>query len=373
MRISKLLSPAIHDLCRFLSRHRDWAVMSESGYGCSKSFVDNVIKAVAITGEKPETLDRVTKDLFGESLSLETLLTAYVVVTTQSLDPIQWLGVFMGAEMFREGLKIIEPNGEQCEALANVRINMTLGEYEQPYPLTVVTLPESFRAEMEETYEIPCPTYVACYHHRESRGIYLITFEPKSYKQQITEDLIPHHFAKLFEPKPEAVIEDQLEDTDEVVGYLSLNDKESALVARISRVAMNINLMMTYLGVREIENHDLERLKRQAQGSPKSAAKRKKIRQAREQLEEEKLTQYIAFDQQIEFATREEDKEPSQDQGGTHASPRPHWRKGHFRMQPFGPQNSQRKRIYIKPVMVRGDRYIGDMSDASTTYSQPEE
>ncbi|KVU66024.1 hypothetical protein WK73_28085 [Burkholderia ubonensis] len=34
----------------------------------------------------------------------------------------------------------------------------------------------------------------------------------------------------------------------------------------------------------------------------------------------------------------------------------PHWRSGHLRMQPHGPQNSLRKLIFIAPTLIRADR-----------------
>jgi hypothetical protein len=37
---------------------------------------------------------------------------------------------------------------------------------------------------------------------------------------------------------------------------------------------------------------------------------------------------------------------------GTHASPRPHWRRGHVRNQPCGSGRSQRKLIWIEPMLV---------------------
>lgn len=39
-------------------------------------------------------------------------------------------------------------------------------------------------------------------------------------------------------------------------------------------------------------------------------------------------------------------------QGGTHASPRLHWRRGHMRNQTYGPQSGLRKLIWIEPVLV---------------------
>ena len=38
--------------------------------------------------------------------------------------------------------------------------------------------------------------------------------------------------------------------------------------------------------------------------------------------------------------------------GGTHASPRLHWRRGHIRSQPHGPHWSLRKPVWVEPVLV---------------------
>ncbi len=43
---------------------------------------------------------------------------------------------------------------------------------------------------------------------------------------------------------------------------------------------------------------------------------------------------------------------------GHHVSP--HWRRGHFRMQPHGPQHSLRKLMFIAPILVAADRLEGD-------------
>jgi hypothetical protein len=39
-------------------------------------------------------------------------------------------------------------------------------------------------------------------------------------------------------------------------------------------------------------------------------------------------------------------------QGGTHASPRLHWRRGHFRNQPYGVGLRERKQIWIEPCLI---------------------
>lgn len=39
----------------------------------------------------------------------------------------------------------------------------------------------------------------------------------------------------------------------------------------------------------------------------------------------------------------------------------PHWRRGHFRMQPFGVGNQQRKRIFVAPVLVHAEQLQGEV------------
>ena len=43
---------------------------------------------------------------------------------------------------------------------------------------------------------------------------------------------------------------------------------------------------------------------------------------------------------------------PAADAGGTHASPRLHWRRGHIRSQRHGPGSSHRKLIWIEPQLI---------------------
>jgi hypothetical protein len=42
-------------------------------------------------------------------------------------------------------------------------------------------------------------------------------------------------------------------------------------------------------------------------------------------------------------------------QGGTHACPRGHWVRGYYRDQPYGPQRSQHKEVWVEPYWRGGD------------------
>jgi hypothetical protein len=48
---------------------------------------------------------------------------------------------------------------------------------------------------------------------------------------------------------------------------------------------------------------------------------------------------------------------------------KPHWRRGHWRMQPYGEKKSLRKRMRIPPVFVNFIYFGGDSSDTITNYT----
>lgn len=38
----------------------------------------------------------------------------------------------------------------------------------------------------------------------------------------------------------------------------------------------------------------------------------------------------------------------------------PHWRRRHFRMQPFGPGRQERKLIFVAPIPINADKLNGE-------------
>jgi len=48
-------------------------------------------------------------------------------------------------------------------------------------------------------------------------------------------------------------------------------------------------------------------------------------------------------------------------EGVTGGSVAPHWRRGHFRMQPFGAGNQQRKLIFVAPALIHAEQLQGDV------------
>ena len=52
---------------------------------------------------------------------------------------------------------------------------------------------------------------------------------------------------------------------------------------------------------------------------------------------------------------------PGASEGAAGGGMTPHWRRGHFRMQPFGIGNQQRKLIFVAPVLVHAEQLQGEL------------
>lgn len=52
---------------------------------------------------------------------------------------------------------------------------------------------------------------------------------------------------------------------------------------------------------------------------------------------------------------------PGASEGGVGGGVAPHWRRGHFRMQPFGAGNQQRKLIFVAPALIHAEQLQGDL------------
>jgi hypothetical protein len=53
---------------------------------------------------------------------------------------------------------------------------------------------------------------------------------------------------------------------------------------------------------------------------------------------------------------------PRQEPVGTHSSPRLHWRRGHFRQQPYGLGRKERKQIWLEPTLVGAETEKGEQT-----------
>ena len=89
---------------------------------------------------------------------------------------------------------------------------------------------------------------------------------------------------------------------------------------------------------------------------------------AKAQLRLGTLPTYFEFDQKIPAF---EDHRTPQGQAILHGcnAKKPHWRKGHWRQQRTGEGRNESTRVWIKPILINSDRFVGGLKDTKVTFT----
>ena len=273
-----------------------------------------------------------------------------------------WLYFYGMSKALASGPKLIRPTYEQCVALAHCEANVPFADYEQPYPVVIVELPQQWMQEQDERLRPHAgevrvgwnkpPQYVVVFHDKDTgylrtdvvadaaRGIQWCNTMSALHRGQTIEEA-------LHSRSPE-----------------SSPDLERSVIDK--RLGINLCLMMTCHGIR-----DLGPL------HPKKKKAGKKKKRAEHDWEQERTkmlargVNLLEFEQNVVFYQhlRRDDAQGSDDvEPGTHTSHRPHWRRGHFRRVPCGQGRAARKLVFIKPTLVGRQFFMGDVGKSVTTY-----
>jgi len=267
-------------------------------------------------------------------------------------------GIYADAMMLGEGIKVFYPTVEECEAMLQVSLDIPFSAYRQPFPSFAIKLPAAFVAAQAEAHGVRFPCVLTTRVMEAERIIVA--------KAEYGAGL--DGMINLIADRPAYPT---LEDAIKVRGSVRGDVREYELCEAAQRLAMNFALILT--GYRT-------RLRFQDPGAYLAASKLlgKSERAARIAGAEKMalLTKVIEFEQEVKFFDREDREQEAVhaggDQIGSHASPRPHWRRGHWRRQPgyrdVLAAGLVPKLTFIRPVLVNALRFVGDRSDTTTTY-----
>lgn len=245
-------------------------------------------------------------------------------------------GMWATSIYYLDGPKVFRPSREQCAALSQIEVRLSLADFSQPYPTLLVQLPEPIGPFQQ----------VLCFHSTEPDHSMLVCL--------IISDNNEHDITTTvaMDDRP---IEVSLNH------YAPDCASHEAFALRALRIALNSCLALVnygchkeYLYPKEVERDRRSVEKRGGDEVGERAAAR--IATA---------PSLVTFSREVVLHHTAHSSEPGESTGGEKGS---HWRRGHWAMQPHGPHNSLRKRILRKPVLVRADKFLGDVSDTEVIY-----
>lgn len=232
------------------------------------------------------------------------------------------------AEWLFSGPKTFVPTPEQAEALARIDVNLTVDDYSQPFPAVLVEVDEG-------PYR-----FVIVYHEP---GLLVCSILSNQNRHDITTTV----------GRTDGFIEDSLRRFDEEL------QPEAKIAHRCLHIAINACLALSNYDVRTelLLPKEVERDKSLCRRTDEIGLKaRRRVALA---------VQQVHFSQEIKL---HKTKRASSSGDPTGRSMPPHWRRGHWRMQAFGPERSLHKRILIPAIFVRSDLFVGELKDTSTVY-----
>jgi len=242
-----------------------------------------------------------------------------------------YFGMYSNSIWLADGPKVFKPTPEQIEALSNVKVNLPLSDYTQPFPAMAVS--------------VNLPPFQSCIcYHDSSFPLLICNLGTKGGVCDIVTTV----------GTLDGDIEQSLQRFDDDCA------SDAVTASKVLRVAVNSCLALSHFGChynylfpKEVESDT----RLAEEDTPRGQRARFRLPLAMLQ---------VKFDREVVLhrtaARKQEPGEPT----GRHVGP--HWRSGHWAMQACGPRHSERKRIFRPGVFVRQDLFIGDKDGTSTTF-----
>lgn len=240
-------------------------------------------------------------------------------------------------EAYKNGIKTIEPRADQCFAFEQIEPKVPLQDYNQPYPAVVFDLPQDYKTSLMRRYGGKRPPIAA------------ITFWAPQHPMLVAIVFFGENWPVVsLYVTPNAREKNLQESIDYIMQTTPQDDLDYRMACDVLKVCMNLNLFAVNFGHEKFGYKNIKQHRYRERCKPELAR--------RDPF-------YFGLNQSIQLYRKAYYKPTGE--GGSHESPKPHWRKGHYRQQPYGEGSRLRKLVFIHPVFVCPDKYLGPMDTTS--------
>lgn len=309
-----------------------------------------------IKGEDGSISLRIRADLIKET-DMDTVFK----VSKQGLAGL--LEMYMLGSVYSQGPCIFRPTYEELVALSEMRLNIAIEDYAQPFDFVILELPEQFYKNHIRSEDGNYPSIVILHFNKALDVMISYVLMSGKVEEYSYKNAIEFEQGKLLEDLLGQFTYDfQFPDS------MPMDEKEWALSRELMILAINYCLLVEEAGMASLPGN--EGYKRRLDHFIKNAEKKGDKEKAafnKDLLRSEPV--YYELNQKVRLyssVTSDVELDPE----ATGRSVGPHRRRGHYRMQSYGQGHSLRKRIRIPPVFVNAHKFFGDMSDVTTTYSR---
>jgi len=338
--ISDIVPDAWHrDIFTLLGKHKCLYVTNTDETGLN--YHDRVLVA-----HNKEALRKVLEQYPDKADALESVLMQ-PDSTRLSSDSAY---TFMLSQLCADGLKVFRPTFEQCEMMSRVDISLKSSEYTQPFSTLVIDFPKQWQDKMKAVRK---DNVVIAGSILYASDVVVMSLLFDAMRQSDVMDFgVLYSFSRWADEYIEKTLHKGfLERTNEVTQI----DNDSPWMQGVieHRLALNFGLllsnhecMVAYFN----EKHAKKSIKALGKGGPERERAERLLGNA---------GMHITLKDQAVTVSRQF---PAEAHGGTHSSPTPHWRRGHWRVLTPGEGRrwKQAKRVLVAPVLVMGRMVIDE-------------
>lgn len=255
------------------------------------------------------------------------------------------------AAVLATGPKVFQPTVEQFDSMTQVDINIPIADYQQPYPALVIKVPDASRRRIVDGFDLGADG--------DSLGRLVVVRKLETVDGRTAITIMNGEWTYFFQDREQfKTVEDAIHVYCLVEGAdPSLQMRGHAASMVCARACLNLCLMLAHYGCRA--------------DRPLDPVKYVKHR-SRKDLEHLAAADFRAIDMKQTIVVRDPRSVLHDEESvATGREMPPHWRRGHWRNQRWGPGNRDTKLVFIRPCLIRPDRVVGDVADSEVTMVGP--
>lgn len=268
-------------------------------------------------------------------------------------NPADCIETYSFGKLVSEGVKLFRPTQDQLEMLEQMRLNVLVNDYEQPFPTVCIEFPPDYI----DKKRIHCPQEGQWYYGQrvtaEHRPGYVIVRQDPGcifVTVVFSSDLSIKVAITGRSGQVEEIVEG-FGEQDNFRNCMETTPEEWAVTKACVRSALNYCLLLDEIGCRPL---------------PADRPLKKEHGPWRAQTGRDLPTRY-ELQQEVELhRSVERYSDLPTDEGRVMP---PHHRRGHYRFQKFGENLCKTKRIRIAPIFVNSHLFLGKMSNTKATYT----
>lgn len=278
---------------------------------------------------------------------------------------------YVMSQLVKIGPKIFRPTQLQFQMLEYTTVNVSIEEYVQPFETVIFEFPENYY----HAKALGEPSLLGLLRGYEpTKGDHKPIFLILNYhqKMKVLSSVLMFDSVEAIKSviffKPGTTIEESLQDAfkgaDPTGLFITpMSSEEDKINEDIIRSAVNYCLLIDELGGSKchgpLNPKHYARLQKYAKGDVDPAKARFEMRMH---------PIIYSIEQNIELYKVSDGPLTDREGEPTGRTVSPHWRKGYYRRQRHGPQNTLTKRVRIPAVFVKKDLFLGDMVNTVSTY-----